>query len=68
MEIIPGVAALAIAVIYYSWRAYHQALLKRNRLVSKRVAHLLWVLATQEDSQVPWTDFFPKGRKGQNCG
>jgi hypothetical protein len=42
-------AALAIAVLYYSWRAYHQARLRREQTLRERVAYLLWAVATETD-------------------
>jgi hypothetical protein len=44
----PGVAALAVATIYYAWRAYFHVQLRQQRLLHQRVAYLLWTLANQE--------------------
>jgi hypothetical protein len=46
-------AALAVAFVYYVWRAYDQARAARQRLLHERVAHLLWVIADRMDSQKP---------------
>ena len=43
-------AALAVALVYYCWRAYDQARAARQRLLHERVAHLLWVIADRMDS------------------
>jgi hypothetical protein len=43
-------AALAVALVYYTWRAYDQARAARQRLLHERVAHLLWVVADRMDS------------------
>ena len=43
-------AALAVAFVYYSWRAYDQARAARQRVLHERVAHLLWVIADRMDS------------------
>ena len=39
------VAALAVASIFYTWRAYAMDLLGRHRLLRDRVAYLLWTVA-----------------------
>ncbi len=44
-------AALAVALLYYTWRAYHQALLARRRRLRERVAYMLWVMAERMDPQ-----------------
>ena len=46
-----NVAALAVAFLYYTWRAYHQARLARRRVLRARVAHMLWVVAERMDPQ-----------------
>ncbi len=43
-------AALAVALVYYTWRAYDQARAARERVLHERVAHLLWVVADRMDS------------------
>ena len=43
-------AALMVALLYYTWRAYHQALLTRQRVLRERVAYMLWVVADRMDS------------------
>jgi hypothetical protein len=43
-------AALAVALVYYTWRAYDQARAARQRLLHERVAYLLWVVAGRMDS------------------
>jgi hypothetical protein len=40
-----NLAALAVAVIYYAWRAHQQTRLRRRLLLRERVAYLLWVTA-----------------------
>jgi hypothetical protein len=47
-----GIAALAVAVIFYIWRAYAQFLWRKRRVLSERVAYMLWVMA----SKAPETD------------
>jgi hypothetical protein len=44
-------AALTVALIYYSWRTYHQLRLRRGRVLHERVAYMLWVIATRSDSR-----------------
>jgi hypothetical protein len=46
MEIVScGLSALAIALIFYSWRDYNFGLLQRQRLLRERVTYMLWVMA-----------------------
>ncbi len=42
-----GVAALAVACIFYTWRAYAYGLAQRERALRERVAYMLWVMANQ---------------------
>lgn len=44
-----NVAALAVAVIFYIWRAYHQVARQRHQLLRERVAYMLWVMADRLD-------------------
>jgi hypothetical protein len=46
-----NVGALAVAVIYYVWRAYDQVHARRHRTLRERVAYMLWVMADQQASQ-----------------
>ncbi len=41
-----NVAALAVAVIYYLWRAFEDVRRRRERTLRARVAYMLWVMAT----------------------
>jgi hypothetical protein len=45
-----NVAALAVAVLYYIWRGYHQARHARERVLRERVAYMLWVIAERIES------------------
>ena len=45
-----NVAALAVALLYYIWRAYHHTRLARQRVLRQRVAYMLWVIADANDS------------------
>jgi hypothetical protein len=48
MQVLSGsVPALAVATIYYVWRAYFRVQLRHQRLLHQRVAYLLWTLAGQ---------------------
>lgn len=42
-------AALAIAVVFYAWRASVRASSRRRRVLRERVAYLLWVVADRID-------------------
>jgi hypothetical protein len=44
-----NVAALAVAVIFYTWRGYHGVLLRRERTIRERIALLLWAAAEQAE-------------------
>jgi hypothetical protein len=41
--ILANLAALAVAGIYYAWRAYAQT--RKQRQLRERVAYMLWVMA-----------------------
>ncbi len=49
--ILPSAAALAVAVIFYTWRAWNFAQYRR-RALHERVAYMLWVVATTEEGEV----------------
>jgi hypothetical protein len=40
-----SVAALAVASIYYVWKAYFQLQLQRERSLRERVTYMLWIVA-----------------------
>jgi hypothetical protein len=40
-----NLAALAIAVLFYSWRDGYLCQLQRHRVLRERVAYMLWVAA-----------------------
>jgi hypothetical protein len=50
--ILPGTAALAVAVIFYTWRAWQQLQSRRDRKLRDRVTYMLWVMAGQEENEV----------------
>jgi len=43
--IVCNLAALVVAGLFYTWRAYRVALLHRHRTLRERVAYMLWVMA-----------------------
>jgi hypothetical protein len=45
--IVPNMAALAVAVLFYLWRGYYQTCQLRRRKLCERVAFMLWVTAEQ---------------------
>ncbi len=49
--IMSSAAALAVAVIFYSWRAWQQTHHRRQRILRERVAYMLWVVANQEENE-----------------
>jgi hypothetical protein len=44
-----GMAALAVASIYYTWRAYFHAYLQQDRVLHERIAYMLWIVAQSAD-------------------
>lgn len=44
-------AALAVAGIFYTWRAWQQAQSKRHQVLRERVAYMLWVMATNRHEE-----------------
>jgi hypothetical protein len=42
-----SIAALTVACIYYSWRAYSSKQMRRERALRERVTYMLWVMANQ---------------------
>ena len=44
-----NIAALAVASLFYYWRAYSTTHLGRERTLRQRVAYLLWVVAGQAE-------------------
>jgi hypothetical protein len=53
------VAALTVASIFYTWRAYAMDLLARHRVLRDRVAYMLWVAADLGD----WRSSLGPGRQ-----
>lgn len=45
--IVSNVAALAVAMLFYLWRAHAQMLQNRRRKLCERVAFMLWMMADQ---------------------
>ena len=42
-----NVAALTVAVIFYTWRSLSQIRQRRERALRERVAYMLWISATR---------------------
>ena len=40
-----GVASLAVAGIFYTWRTYHDVIVQKKRNLRERVTFMLWVMA-----------------------
>jgi hypothetical protein len=47
--ILGNVAALAVAGIFYVWRAHVQVQARRLRVLRERVAYMLWVVAERPE-------------------
>ena len=45
--IVTNMAALAVATLFYVWRAHSQTRRQRERVLRQRVAYMLWVMAEQ---------------------
>jgi hypothetical protein len=43
--VVCNLSALAVATLYYCWRAHHHVYAQRARLLRERVAYMLWVMA-----------------------
>jgi hypothetical protein len=43
--IVTNMAALAVASLFYAWRAYDHTRQRRTRVLCQRVAYMLWVVA-----------------------
>jgi hypothetical protein len=58
------VAALTVASIFYTWRAYAVDLLARHRVLRDRVAYMLWVTADLGE----WRSSLQAGRETAAAG
>jgi hypothetical protein len=43
--VVYAASALSVAVLFYSWRSYHEKIANRERLLRERVTYMLWVMA-----------------------
>jgi hypothetical protein len=43
--IVCSVATLAVAAIFYTWRAYHDTVSRKHKTLRERVAYMLWMAA-----------------------
>ena len=50
-NIICGLAALSVATVFYTYRAYFEHLKARQRLLRERVTYMLWVMANDEGDE-----------------
>jgi hypothetical protein len=48
MTTVLGAAVLTVAAVYYVWRAGEQARRRREGVLHRRVAYMLWVMAEEE--------------------
>ena len=48
--IFANVAALAVALIFYTWRMLNTVQDRRKRVLCQRVAYMLWVMADQGEA------------------
>jgi hypothetical protein len=54
MPTVCSAAAFTVAAMYCVWRAFVEARRRREQLVRRRVAYMLWVMAGLEEPDVPW--------------
>ena len=40
-----AVSAMSVALLYSTWRTYHEKLLQREKQLRERVTYMLWVMA-----------------------
>ncbi|MCI0684561.1 MAG: hypothetical protein L0Y71_20810 [Gemmataceae bacterium] len=54
-NVICGVAALSVATVFYTYRAYVDYLKARQHTLRERVTYMLWVMAngTSDDAHTP---------------
>jgi hypothetical protein len=43
--LVNSVTALSVALLFYSWRSYHQKNEQRQKTLRERVTNMLWVMA-----------------------
>jgi hypothetical protein len=43
--VVCAASALSVAVLFYSWRSYHQQILLHRNKLRERVTYMLWVMA-----------------------
>ena len=43
--VVCAASALSVAMLFYSWRSYHQQLLHQRNKLRERVTYMLWVMA-----------------------
>lgn len=43
--VVPNLAALAIAMLYYAWRDGYSVKIQREKMLRERVAYMLWTAA-----------------------
>lgn len=43
--IVTNLAALAVAMLFYLWRAHFQSQQRRHRLLCERITFMLWIMA-----------------------
>ena len=55
MPMICGAAAVAAVAAYGVWRAFVEARQRRERLLRRRVAYMLWVMAGRDESDGAWS-------------
>ena len=48
--ILGNVATLAVALIFYTWKMFLNVRSRKQRVLSERVAYMLWVMAEQVDA------------------
>ena len=44
--VVCAASALSVAVLFYTWRSYHEKVEQRQKTLRERVTYMLWVMAT----------------------
>jgi hypothetical protein len=45
MSLVVATSALSVALLFYSWRHYHEKILQQEKQLRERVTYMLWCMA-----------------------
>jgi hypothetical protein len=46
-----AISAMSVALLYCSWRTYHDKIMLRQKQLRERVTYMLWVMANQSEAK-----------------